>query len=187
MLGSYDMSSILTRAAASWALALVLAGCQGRGHPGTEHGHRPPQGDPLPRVASIHGAAGPFAVAGFRMGERALQELGLHPGSFDLEAVHESPAEVQWSCIADGVQASTGASAGKLNLRLREVARPNMQTVFRRKSTGDTVVFRLTPEFERRFVDLPRDRLEGAGAEVLKLPDEAIFSVQRPGGRQPPP
>jgi formylmethanofuran dehydrogenase subunit E len=139
-------------------------------------------GGPLAKVADVHGMAGPFAVAGFRMGQRALAELGLATGSFDLEVRHESPAEVQWSCIADGAQAATGASPGKLNLVVKEVARPPTQTrtVFRRKSTGKTVVARLKPEFVRRFLDLPRDRLAAAGAEVARLPDEEIFSLERP-------
>ncbi|HMB02756.1 MAG TPA: hypothetical protein VKP69_03330, partial [Isosphaeraceae bacterium] len=33
--------------------------------------------DCLTRVREIHGAAGPWAVAGYRIGERALEELKL--------------------------------------------------------------------------------------------------------------
>ncbi len=135
--------------------------------------------DGLARVGEIHGAAGPFAVAGYRMGQRALRELGLTAGSFDLEVRHESPAEVQWSCIADGAQAATGASAGKLNLALREAARENTRTVFRRKSTGKSVSFQLKPGFVKRYLDLPRDKLTDAGAEVMKLPDDEIFAIGR--------
>jgi formylmethanofuran dehydrogenase subunit E len=124
--------------------------------------------------------AGPFAVAGYRMGARALRELGLREGSFDLEVRHESPAEVQWSCIADGAQAATGASPGKLNLQLQPVAREAMRTVFRRRSTGKTLITRLTPAFVRRFLDLPREQLAAAGATVAALRDEEIFSVERP-------
>src|SRR5262245_34261564 len=72
----------------------------------------------LDKIAFVHGGAGPFAVAGYRIGERALKELNLPRGSFSLEVIHKTPSEVQWSCIADGAQAATGASPGKLNLRL---------------------------------------------------------------------
>jgi formylmethanofuran dehydrogenase subunit E len=135
----------------------------------------------LARVAAIHGAPGPFAVAGFRVGERALRELGLNAGAFDIEVVHESPAEVQWSCIADGVQAATGASAGKLNLALKAVPQPEMRTVVRKKSTGATLIFRLTPSFAARFANRPRGELAHAGAEVLRLSDDEIFAVERRG------
>ncbi|WP_375760821.1 FmdE family protein [Corallococcus exercitus] len=49
----------------------------------------------LERVALVHGGAGPWAVAGYRMGEHALQQLGLPRGSFKLEVIHHSPANVQ--------------------------------------------------------------------------------------------
>jgi DMSO/TMAO reductase YedYZ molybdopterin-dependent catalytic subunit len=134
----------------------------------------------LDKLSDIHGAAGPFVVAGYRMGQRALRELGLPAGSFDLEVRHQSPAEVQWSCIADGAQAATGASAGKLNLSLEKAAREKTRTVFRRRSNGKSVAFTLQPAFVKRFLDLPRDQLLRAGSEVMGLGDEQIFALERP-------
>src|SRR5690242_14269068 len=55
----------------------------------------------LAEVARVHGGAGPWAVAGYRMGAHALGVLGVERGSFDLEIVHYTPKEVQYSCIAD--------------------------------------------------------------------------------------
>lgn len=55
----------------------------------------------LTRVAAIHGAAGVFAVAGYRMGERALHDLSVPRGSFALDVTHRTPLKVQYSCIAD--------------------------------------------------------------------------------------
>jgi formylmethanofuran dehydrogenase subunit E len=64
---------------------LALPGCAGsRPSPSTEDAA-------LARVAAIHGGAGPWAVAGYRMGIHALQALGLSAGSFDVEVVHHSP------------------------------------------------------------------------------------------------
>jgi formylmethanofuran dehydrogenase subunit E len=131
----------------------------------------------LAQVAAIHGGAGPFAVAGYRMGQRAVTELGAQRGSFDLEVVHESPAEVQWSCIADGLQAATGVSPGKLNLRLVVVDGGRTSSLVRNRRTGRVMRFTLTPAFLARFTDVPREKLAGAGADVMKLPDEEIFQV----------
>jgi formylmethanofuran dehydrogenase subunit E len=131
-------------------------------------------------VKEVHGAAGPWAVAGYRIGERALKELGLHRQSHDLEVVHRCPAEVQYSCIADGVQAATGASPGKLNLRVVEGTRDQLRTVVRDKKSGRSLTFILRPEFARTISDLPFDRLEAEGRRVASLPDEAIFSLNEP-------
>jgi len=150
----------------------------GGGHHGAAPA--PAAAEALARVGEIHGAAGPFAVAGYRMGQRAMRELGVTSGSFDLDVRHESPAQVQWSCIADGAQAATGASAGKLNLAVREAPPDRTRTVFRRKSTGKSVAFQLKPTFVKRFLDLPRDQLIRAGTEVMSLPDEEIFSASTP-------
>jgi len=109
------------------------------------------------------------------MGRYALAKLGLPAQSFDLEVVHHTPAEVQFSCIADGAAAATGASLGKLNLRLEEATEANVATTYRRKSTGQSLVLRPTSSFAARFRDVPREKLAEAGRVVLALPDDAIF------------
>src|SRR5688500_13217668 len=70
----------------------------------------------LDRVARVHGEAGPWAVAGYRMAEHAAKRLGLTLPTHDLEVEHQSPRATQYACIADGAQAATGVSVGKLNL-----------------------------------------------------------------------
>jgi len=131
----------------------------------------------LDQIAFIHGGTGPFAVAGYRIGERALKEMKLARGTFTLEVVHKSPREVQFSCIADGVQAATGVSVGKLNLKMEEVSADAVETIVRDRKTGQTFVFRLKPEFVKRYWNLPHAKLSSAGKEVLSLSDDKIFSV----------
>jgi formylmethanofuran dehydrogenase subunit E len=131
--------------------------------------------DGLARVAAIHGAAGPWAVAGYRMGRFALARLGLPPQSFELEVTHRTPAMVQYSCIADGAAASTGASLGKLNLKLVDAKEADVMTTFSSKSSGKSVTLRPTEAFRARFAGLPRERLADAGREVMSLADADIF------------
>lgn len=128
-------------------------------------------------MAAVHGGAGPWAVAGYRMGEFALKQLGLERGSFDLEIIHHTPQSVQYSCIADGAAAATGASLGKLNLKLSEAPPEETRTTYRRRSSGEALTLEVTEEFRRRFSDLPREALERAGREVMRLPDEQLFRV----------
>jgi hypothetical protein len=131
----------------------------------------------LARVKEVHGATGPWTVAGYRIGDRALKELGLPRQSHDLGVIHRSPAEVQYSCIADGVQAATGASLGKLNLRVEQATREELRTLIRDRKSGRTLTFTLEPEFARSIADLPMDRLEVEGRRVAALPDYVIFRV----------
>lgn len=131
----------------------------------------------LARVKEVHGAAGPWAVAGYRIGERALKELGLPRHSFSLLAIHRAPAEVQYSCIADGLQASTGVSPGKLNLKVEVVSAGRLSTSVEDRKSGRKLTFTLRPEFARSIRDLPSERLEAEGRRVAALPDGDIFTV----------
>ncbi len=143
---------------------------------------RPPalESDPLAAVAFVHGGAGPWAVAGYRMGEHALKRLGLPRQSFDLEVVHHAPRRVELSCIADGVSAATGASVGKLNLSVVDASEADVATSYVNRATGARVTLRPTASFRARFSAIPRERLVEAGREVLALPDAAIFEEVAP-------
>ena len=131
----------------------------------------------LAEVARVHGGAGPWAVAGYRMGEYALRTLGLTRGSFDLDVVHHTPREVQYACIADGASAATGASLGKLNLTLEVATGPETRTTYRRKSTFRAVTLRVAAAFSKRFIDVPRAGLAEAGREAMLLPDADVFEA----------
>ena len=106
-----------------------------------------------------------------------LEELKLPRHSHDLEVVHHCPLQVQYSCMADGLSAATGASPGKLNLRIEESPADGLKTVVRDRTRGRSLTFTLKPGFVRTILDLPFDRLEVEGRRVASLPDEAIFNV----------
>lgn len=131
----------------------------------------------LDRTSAIHGGAGPFAVAGYRMGEAALKKLNLRRGSFDIEVIHHAPREVQWSCIIDGLQAATGTSLGKLNLKLVETTRENVHSVVRNRKTGEAVKLHLTPAFIKDFLNVAPKQLAEAGYTVSTLDEAKIFKL----------
>jgi hypothetical protein len=135
-------------------------------------------------VENVHGTAGPFAVAGYRMGARAMEELGLLKGSFAVGVSHDAPAEVQWSCIVDGLQAATGASLGKLNLRMNVVDSPSaVRSVVINKESGAQVVFHLQDGFLKRFLNVPVPDLAAAGKQAMGLKDDEIFTVEIVGAK----
>lgn len=167
------MRVIVPRSA--WAvLTALVAACS----------RNPPQREALLRIQAIHGEAGPWAVAGYRMGDYALRTLHLPRHSVDLEVVHRSPPMVQFSCIVDGASAATGASLGKLNLRWESVDPKKLETVYRNKKTQETLVLRPTASFVERFKDLPQKETADFGRVTMALPDEEIFSV---GANKPAP
>ena len=129
----------------------------------------------LAEISFVHGATEPFTVAGYRIGQRALQEFKIARGSILIEVEHHAPEDVQWASIVDGVQVATGVSPGKLNLHVMKSPAGDVSTVIRDRRTGKTLVFRLSPQFTAHFAGLTHDRLDAAGVDVMSLPDEQIF------------
>ncbi|MFO0736825.1 MAG: formylmethanofuran dehydrogenase subunit E family protein [Labilithrix sp.] len=129
----------------------------------------------LAEVARVHGAPGPWAVAGYRMSEYALQKLGLPRGSFDLQVTHHTPQQVKYSCIADGAQAYSGASPGKLNLTLVEAKPEEVVTEYRNKKTGQKILLKPAASFQTRYADTPRNKAHDLGREVMLLPADQVF------------
>ena len=121
----------------------------------------------LDAVAAVHGEAGPWAVAGWRMAKHAMKKLGP-----DVTVKHESPKQVQYSCIADGAQAATKTSVGKLSLTWVESA--ETRTTFT-NAAGKSITLVPSPAFIKRFKDAPREKARENGRIVLGLKDEEIF------------
>lgn len=131
----------------------------------------------LDAVAAVHGDAGAWAVAGFRMGEAALKSLGLERGAFALKVEHRSPREVRYACIADGAQAATGASVGRLQLSFAEVKVEKLATLYTNKDTGKSVRLRPTAAFIKRFMEVPREKARAAGREAMTMADADVFEA----------
>lgn len=129
----------------------------------------------LAEVDRVHGGHGPWAVSGYRMGQYALAKLGLARQAFDLEVVHHSPLSPQYACVADGAAAATGASTGKLNLKLVEATAEKIHTVYKNRATGATLVLRPSAKFVARFKDVPMPELAAAGKTAMGLPDADVF------------
>ncbi|WP_165227375.1 formylmethanofuran dehydrogenase subunit E family protein [Aquisphaera insulae] len=131
----------------------------------------------LARVREAHGGTGPWAVVGYRMGERALKELNRPRHEFALYVLHRSPQEVQYTCMADGLMAATGVSPGRLNLKLEDAPVAALRTIVRDRGTGRALAFTVKPELAAAIKDLPHERLDAEGRRVATLPDDAIFTM----------
>jgi hypothetical protein len=129
----------------------------------------------LDAIASVHGDAGPWAAAGYRMARYAMTKLGVTAGKGDLIVAHHSPKAVQFSCVADGAQAATKVSVGKLSLSWSEATLDKMETVFTRPSTGASIALRPSKRFIERFLNAPREKARANARLVLTLPDADVF------------
>lgn len=132
----------------------------------------------LARVLDYHGHLGPWAVIGYRVGQRALAETGLRRATKDLVVVHRCPEAVQYTCMLDGLHAATGASLGKLTLKHEAAPADRMCTIVTDRAHGRVLTFTVRPELVASILDLPPAGQVAEARRVAALPDDAIFRVR---------
>jgi len=120
---------------------------------------------------------GPAEVIGFRMGKQALGMLGIEAGDAHLRAVHRTPLDVRFAVVADGVQAATGVSAGRLNLRVEAAPLSAMETRFENTKTGEEIVFRLNDDMIPLLYDATGEHAEAMSKRVSTMEDIDLFDV----------
>jgi hypothetical protein len=81
--------------------------------------------------------------------------------------------------MADGLQAATGASPGKLNLLVKEAPIEGLKSVVEDRKTGRRLTFVLRPEFVKSIRDVPHERFESEVRRISGLPDDAIFTIAK--------
>lgn len=131
----------------------------------------------IARVLDDHGHVGPWAVVGYRMGQRGLEMLRLPRHSKSLLVVHHTPLEFKFTCAADGLMAVTGATPGKMNIRLEECPLSELRSVVTDRSTGRVLTFRILPERAKELAGVTPPQLDAMSRRFAELPDEAIFTV----------
>ncbi len=142
----------------------------GRSHPAVT-GHNIPLDHPdLPGLLRFfHGHIGPYAVLGYRIGQRAMEALGAGK-YFDMRIGVTGPKTTPYTCLIDGLQVSTGCTLGKGNVGV---------------APGDPppgALFRVEFAFQRRrlVVTVP-ETVKGvfAGWLQARLSEEELFAKTR--------
>ena len=95
-------------------------------------------------VAKVHGHKGPFLIIGYRAGVKALKFL-KPADEHDLTAVLYIPRRIPYTCIADGVQFSTGCTYGKGNIAI--VNSNDFKILFEKHSTKERLILAINKNF----------------------------------------
>jgi formylmethanofuran dehydrogenase subunit E len=124
-------------------------------------------------LARFHGHLGPFIVLGYRMGRRALTELGGNP--FSLKAQVYCSGITPQSCLADGIQLGSGCTLGKGNIEL--IRSDAISGVF---TAGEKQVVMTPLPMKTLNQDDPDYELtiERYAESLYELPDEQLFKVE---------
>ncbi|MEM2321264.1 MAG: FmdE family protein [Candidatus Bathyarchaeia archaeon] len=128
---------------------------------------------------ALHGHLSPGVALGIQIGQIGLKRLGLSRGDRRIFAVVETSM-----CLADGVQVSTGCTAGHSSLRVEDFGK--LAACIARSDTKEGVRLSLKcdslPQIVRDWVlrrrKFSHEEEEKVSREILHL-DETFFHVER--------
>ena len=129
----------------------------------------------LDLAKQFHGHLGPYLVFGIRMGLKAKEILGFE-GHFDVRVTAHVGSETPVSCMADGLQFSTGATLGKGNIELAEKGDGPPSAVF--EAGGKRLEITLTEKALELTSDMgDRHQTEEFAVKAAAMPDDELFSI----------
>ena len=136
----------------------------------------------LEKAVNFHGHLGPFLVLGIRMGLTGLRELKVERGNPKLRVTVMTKPSVPFSCVIDGIQASTTCTVGNRRLRLRNSPK-NIVAKFQILE-GNKVTVTLDPakqeELEKRLSKhASSQKVEKIARGIISMPERELFKVKK--------
>ncbi len=132
----------------------------------------------IDNARKLHGHLGPFLVIGVRMGMIAKKALSVSDNQCtSLKANVKVPLFPPFSCLLDGIQASTSCTVG--NQRLTIENGEEICVNFTKQNGDKTVKITLNPKIaEELKKKLSEDALtEEFALEIAGLPENQVFNI----------
>lgn len=142
----------------------------------------------LARTAVFHGHLGPWLVTGALVGQDAIQRLET-AGQWKIDVTCWMPSDkhrTPFTCMLDGLQASSGATLGKQNIRLAFAAEvladgwPVVHVVRLKDAnrSAEGLVYRATSYLHGRLEAVAPERLEECSRELAREDVARLFDVR---------
>jgi formylmethanofuran dehydrogenase subunit E len=126
----------------------------------------------------LHGHLGPFLVIGARMGKTAKQVLSIKENG-KLQAEATVPLLTPYSCVLDGIQATTNCTIGNQKLRIKN-SKKEISASFTLDS-AKAIKISVKPEIVKKLMN---EISEGASneelaKEVARMPEDLLFAIEK--------
>jgi len=128
----------------------------------------------------LHGHLGPFLVIGVRMGLLAKETLRSDPPRDNgLHVSATTPEKTPFSCVLDGIQATTNCTIGNRKLTVKH-SQEQIAANFSVQNPRRTLTLRVNSQLVE---DLSGKASQGAAVdklawEVASMPDRYLFTVE---------
>jgi len=133
----------------------------------------------IDNAQKLHGHLGPFLVIGVRMGLIAKKALSVSDNQCTfLKANVKVPLFPPFSCLLDGIQASTSCTVGNQRLTIEDSE--EICVNFAKQNAGRTVKITLKPKVaEELKKKLAKDSLtEKFALKLAHMPENQLFNVE---------
>ncbi len=135
----------------------------------------------IQNAVRLHGHLGPFLVIRVRMGILARKELAsFRCAESSLQVVVTVPPVTPFSCIADGMQATTRCTVGNRKLKERnskkKIAAPFQS---RNESIEKNVHISVNPKLVERLATKLSEGVANneLSAQIASMPDDSLFEI----------
>jgi formylmethanofuran dehydrogenase subunit E len=135
-------------------------------------------------AARLHGHKGPFLVIGVRMGTAGKRRMNISPElSSRLRVIVKTPLLTPYSCIIDGIQATTNCTVGNRKMKIED-SDEEISARFELQDPDKASAIRISvnPELIKKLIEgMTRGNTnEELAAKVANLPEEQLFALERP-------
>ncbi|MDI6691224.1 MAG: formylmethanofuran dehydrogenase subunit E family protein [Candidatus Bathyarchaeota archaeon] len=134
----------------------------------------------IKEAEKLHGHLGPFLVLGVRMGETAKKILKISHENTSLQVTAKLPLRTPFSCVLDGIQATTQCTIGNQKLKIENSSK-EISAKFQCTKTGKILMMTAN----QKITEALMKRLsEGVSNEELvwkiaRTPENQLFTMKK--------
>lgn len=128
----------------------------------------------LKKIEEFHGHLGPYVVIGYRMGEIAKRELNNDPFKKNVVVLTGNTPPI--SCMADGIQLSSGCTLGKGNIQIQDKKEPS--AIFK-DFNGKQITISLKKQIQKEIDSSVTEENQISYSEkIFKKPEKELFVIK---------
>jgi formylmethanofuran dehydrogenase subunit E len=134
----------------------------------------------IENATRLHGHLGPFLVIGVRMGDLAKRCLHLDDESCrELQVTVKTPLSTPFTCVIDGIQATTRCTIGNQRLRVEESTK-EISAQFKLRESGRTLRISVNTKLAKTLLE---EMSKGAEAErlaggIARMQEHELFVLE---------
>lgn len=132
------------------------------------------------KAADFHGHLGPFLVIGIRMGKLAKKILNTSMKEDRLQATAKVPLSTPFSCILDGIQATTSCTVGNQKLKI-ENSKKEITARFEFQNSDRAVKVTVNPKTVEELMNKISEGIsnEELAWKIAHAQEDQLFKIEK--------